>query len=69
MSAVTRIAALEAKRKARGGKPGMVANVEAIEREMARLEPYTGTYRGKATHRFVSPAFALDNPDTTERVR
>lgn len=65
---VEHIAELEAKRKARLGKPGMAANVAAIEAEIVRLEPYTGTYRDKETNRFVSPEFALQNPETTERV-
>lgn len=68
MSTVTRLAELEAKLKARCDRPGFKVNTDAIMSEIARLRPYLGTYRDKATKQFVSAEFALANPDTTELV-
>ncbi len=59
---------LKAKLKAREGKPGFAANVEAIKAEIARMEALTFTYRDIETGQFVTAEYAAANPDTTRRV-
>ena len=60
-----RIADLKDKLKAREGKPGMAANVETIKAQMAALEQEVA-FRDKETGRFVSVAFAIQNPESVE---
>ncbi len=59
---------LKAKLKMREGKPGFASNVEAIKAEIDHMDALTFTYRDNATGQFVSPEYALANPDTTRRV-
>ncbi len=62
-----RLTDLEAKLKAREGKPGMAANVAAIKSQIADLKA-NATYRDPATGLFVGVEFALQNPESTEVV-
>lgn len=62
-----RLVDLSAKLKARAGKPGMSANVAAIEQQIADLKE-EASFRDGKTKRFVSVAFAIQNPGITERV-
>ncbi len=68
MAESAEIVALRAKLKARQNRSGFADNAKAIEAEIARLESLTYTYRDKATGQFVSPEYALANPDSTLRV-
>lgn len=62
-----RIEALQAKLKAREGKPGMAANVEAIKAQIAELETGHNLYRG-GDGRFVDLEHMIQNPETSKRV-
>lgn len=63
-----RIDELQAKLKARQGKPGFKANVQAIEAEIASLEGHPFTFRDIETGQFVSTEYAQANPDITRKV-
>lgn len=65
---MTEIERLQAKLKAREGKPGFASNVEGLKVEIGRLEALTFTYKSKVTGQFVTAEFALANPTTTYRV-
>ncbi len=58
-----RLADLQVKLKAREGKPGMAANVEAIKKQMRELEAGVA-YQHDGTGQFVSVEFAIQNPET-----
>lgn len=62
------IDALKAKLKAREGKPGFAANVEALKAEIARQEALSILYRDNTTGQFVTAEYALAHPDTTSPV-
>lgn len=61
-----RLIDLRAKLKAREGKPGFKANVEAIKAQIADLESEDG-FRDKESGEFVSLEHAIQNPESTER--
>lgn len=63
----SRIAALQVKLKARLGKPGMAANVEAIKKQIAELEAGLD-YQHADTGQFVTVEFAIQNPETAVAV-
>jgi hypothetical protein len=63
----SRLDALRAKLAAREGKPGFKDNVEAIKKQIAELEA-EATYRDIASGQFVAVEYAIQNPETTERV-
>lgn len=59
----SRLAELQAKLKAREGKPGFAANIEAIKRQISALES-DAPFRHSETGQFVSVEFAIQNPET-----
>lgn len=58
-----RLLSLRLKLKAREGKPGMAANVEAIKKQIGELEASVD-YHHAETGQFVSVEFAIQNPET-----
>ena len=62
------VAALREKLARRRNRPGFAVNVAEIEAEIAMLEANKPLYRDRQTGRFVTEAYALANPKTTELV-